>query len=43
MKITRNWIKKNFGEKCQEYEDGCCVCRVWLLFEQLEQYYKLVE
>jgi hypothetical protein len=42
LNITRRWIKAAYGEKCKEYEDGCCVCRVWFLFENLENYFKFV-
>lgn len=42
MNITRQWVKKYWGKKCKEYDDGCIVCRVWHLFESLEQYYDFV-
>jgi len=31
-------IKEDFGERCEEYEDTCVVCRVWFLLDTLKSY-----
>lgn len=41
MEKIRKFIEKEYGKKCPDYEDGCCVCRIWFLFENLKEYIDL--
>lgn len=32
MHVTSGELTKTYGERCKEYEPGCCVCENWLLW-----------
>lgn len=34
--MLKKWIKRNYGERCLEYEKGCPCCDVWVLYDNLK-------
>jgi hypothetical protein len=43
LRLVSAIIAKNYGTKCRDYEDGCCVCRVWFHFENMRMYMETAE
>ena len=37
LHLFKQWIKKDFGERCPDYEKGCPVCDVYKLYDELEE------
>ncbi len=36
-KALRKHIKKHWGTRCKTYERGCCVCRMWHVYDEFVQ------
>ena len=34
-RLMREWMIKNWGERCKEYEHGCGLCNAWKAFDFL--------
>ena len=34
-KIMREWMLKNWGERCKDYEPDCGLCNAWRAFDFL--------
>lgn len=32
-KALRDHIRKHWGPRCKTYERSCCVCRMWLIYD----------
>ena len=32
MYVTDDEMAELYGEQCEEYEPGCCVCKNWMLY-----------
>ena len=34
-KEMENWMKENWGNKCEDYEKDCALCKAWKCYEYL--------
>lgn len=42
-KVLFNWMKKNYGTRCKDFEKGCACCVAWKLYDRLIQKRSLIE
>lgn len=35
QQMTQQFIEKWFGERCESFDGGCCVCKKWKAFDFL--------
>lgn len=35
MDLMKEWMLKNWGEKCPDYEPSCGLCKAWKYFDYL--------
>ncbi len=40
LKLLREKIKKNYGEKCKDFAKGCFLCDIYKKLEDLEKVVK---
>ena len=34
-KLMAWWIRRNYGERCEYMDVGCCCCKAWLMYDWL--------
>ncbi len=30
-----DFLLENFGERCENYDEGCACCKIWVLYDQV--------
>lgn len=34
-KKLENWMRRNYGKRCPTYAEGCILCKMWKLCDEL--------
>lgn len=37
-KKLKEWLEKNVGKRCKDYDWDCYVCRSWRLYDEIDSY-----
>jgi hypothetical protein len=38
VEVLEKYIKRNYGVRCEEFEEECCVCRIWKMRDDLKEF-----